>query len=196
MVFVGYALQRAMCWASLWSSFSGGAAALVPHGRIRRFRFPASLGPMGKLLDLLHRMRCCPSRATWSAASPRSPFYYQEPEAHLGQVLSADYMRTAIAKGVSPSPGHVLHHALRNGQLIPLATYAGSLIGVIFTGSFLVETIFDINGIGLLGYTSVVDRDYPVVMAILFLGSLVFLFGNLISDMVGRPRGPLRVKFS
>src|SRR5580704_2343651 len=76
--------------------------------------------------------------------------------------LAADYMRTAIAKG-SPYRLAVLRHALRN-SLIPLATNFGQSITLLVFGSFLIETIFDIEGFGLLGYTSILDRDYPVVM--------------------------------
>ena len=74
-----------------------------------------------------------------------------------------------------------LRHALRN-SLIPLATTFGQNITALVTGSFLIETIFDINGFGLLGLTSIFDRDYPVVMGIIFLASLLLLIGNILSD--------------
>lgn len=107
--------------------------------------------------------------------------------------LSSDYMRTAIAKGV-PYRQAVIRHALRN-SLIPLATGFGGLITILFTGSFLIETIFDIDGFGLLGYNSVVDRDYPVVMGTLFVGALLLLVGNILSDIAVAFVDP-RVKFS
>jgi|UniRef100_UPI00404A10CC microcin C transport system permease protein len=99
---------------------------------------------------------------------------------HLMDNLAADYIRTAIAKGVSFRQA-VLKHALRN-SLIPIATTFGQNITLLVTGSFLIETIFDINGFGLLGLSSIFDRDYPVVMGIIFIASLLLLLGNIISD--------------
>jgi microcin C transport system permease protein len=95
--------------------------------------------------------------------------------------LSADYMRTAMAKGHS-FDGAVQHHALRN-SLIPIATSFGNNISLLLSGSFLIETIFNIDGIGLLGFESVLERDYPVVMGILVVSSLLFLIGNILSDI-------------
>jgi microcin C transport system permease protein len=106
--------------------------------------------------------------------------------------LAADYMRTAIAKG-SPYRLAVLRHALRN-SLIPLATNFGQNITLLVFGSFLIETIFDIEGFGLLGYSSIRERDYPVVMGILLLTSMLLLLGNIISDMLVALVDP-RVKF-
>lgn len=95
--------------------------------------------------------------------------------------LSSDYVRTAIAKGL-PFKKAVLNHAMRN-SLIPIATSFGNIISIIIGGSFLVEKVFNINGMGLLGYESVLDRDYPVVMGILVISSLLFLIGNILSDL-------------
>lgn len=106
--------------------------------------------------------------------------------------LAADYVRTAVAKGLDFRRA-VIRHALRN-SLIPIATHFGNEISLILSGSFLVETIFNINGFGLLGYESVVERDYPVVMGILVLSSLLFLIGNILSDLCVAFVDP-RVKF-
>lgn len=95
--------------------------------------------------------------------------------------LAADYVRTAIAKGI-PFKKAVFRHALRN-SLIPIATNFGNNISVILTGSFLIEKVFNINGMGLLGYESVVERDYPVVMGILVISSLLLMIGNILSDI-------------
>jgi len=95
--------------------------------------------------------------------------------------LSADYVRTAIAKGL-PFKTAVFRHALRN-SLIPIATSFGNNISIILMGSFLIEKVFNINGMGLLGYESIVDRDYPVVMGILVISSLLFMIGNILSDL-------------
>ena len=101
---------------------------------------------------------------------------------HLLDNLAADYIRTAIAKGVSFRQA-VLHHALRN-SMIPIATTFGQNITLLVGGSFLIESIFDIDGFGLLGLTSILDRDYPVVMGVVLLSSLLLLIGNVLSDLL------------
>ncbi|OQY59602.1 MAG: peptide ABC transporter permease [Desulfobacteraceae bacterium 4572_88] len=95
--------------------------------------------------------------------------------------LSSDYVRTAIAKGL-PFKKAVFRHALRN-SLIPIATHFGNNISVILMGSFLIEKVFNINGMGLLGYESVIERDYPVVLGILVISSLLLMIGNILSDI-------------
>jgi len=106
--------------------------------------------------------------------------------------LSSDYVRTAIAKGL-PFRKAVFRHALRN-SLIPIATSFGNNISVILSGSFLIEKVFNINGMGLLGYESVVERDYPVVLGILVISCLLFMIGNILSDICVAIVDP-RVKF-
>lgn len=110
----------------------------------------------------------------------------------LMENLSEDYMKTAIAKGLSFRQA-VFRHALRN-SLIPIATGLGGIISIVLTGSFLIESIFNIDGIGLLGYESLVKRDYPVVMGILVISSLLYLIGNILSDICVALVDP-RVKF-
>jgi microcin C transport system permease protein len=112
---------------------------------------------------------------------------------HLMDNLAADYMRTAIAKGVSFRRA-VTRHAMRN-SLIPIATTFGQNITLLVSGSFLIETIFDIDGFGLLGLTAILDRDYPVVMGVVFLGSLLLLIGNIISDFLVALVDP-RIRFN
>ncbi len=106
--------------------------------------------------------------------------------------LSSDYVRTAIAKGL-PFKKAVFKHALRN-SLIPIATSFGNNISIILSGSFLIEKVFNINGMGLLGYESVVERDYPVVLGILVISCLLFMIGNILSDICVAVVDP-RVKF-
>lgn len=95
--------------------------------------------------------------------------------------LASDYVRTAVAKGVSFRKA-VTRHAFRN-SLVPLATGFGNNIGVILTGSFLIERVFDIDGFGLLSFSSLVGRDYPVFLANLLFASLLLLIGNILSDL-------------
>ena len=111
---------------------------------------------------------------------------------NLMENLSSDYIRTAIAKGL-PFRQAIRKHALRN-SLIPIASHFGNSLLFFMTGSFLIEVIFDINGIGLLGYESIVERDYPVVMGIVAINALVLLLGNILSDVCVALVDP-RVKF-
>jgi microcin C transport system permease protein len=76
----------------------------------------------------------------------------------------------------------VLRHALRN-SLIPIATNIGMIIGVILSGSMLIETIFTIDGMGLLSYESIINRDYPVALGLIVISSLLVLAGRIISDI-------------
>jgi len=101
---------------------------------------------------------------------------------HLMDNLASDYIRTAIAKGVSFRQA-VTRHAMRN-SMIPIATTFGQNIVLLVSGSFLIETIFDIDGFGLLGLTAILDRDYPVVMGVVLLASFLLLIGNIISDVL------------
>ncbi len=111
---------------------------------------------------------------------------------HLMDSLAADFVRTAVAKGVSFRTA-VLKHALRN-SLIPIATHFGQNLSLLVTGSFLIEFIFDINGMGLLGLSSIFDRDYPTVMGVLVVSSFMLLIGNIISDILVALIDP-RVRF-
>ena len=95
--------------------------------------------------------------------------------------LSQDYVRTAFAKGLTEKRV-IFYHAVRN-SLIPLATGIGGIIGIIFAGSFLIEKTFGIDGIGLLGYYALIDRDYDIMMGFLVIGVITRLLGNLISDL-------------
>ena len=99
----------------------------------------------------------------------------------LLEEIKKDYVRTARAKGLSEKVVY-LKHALRNA-LIPIATGFGSFVGVFLAGSLLIETIFQLDGIGLLGYQATLERDYNVIMCLLFFSSIVMIIGNLISDI-------------
>ena len=96
--------------------------------------------------------------------------------------IRRQYVLTARAKGLSERA--VLYkHVFRNA-LIPLVTgFPGAFIGAFFTGSLLIETLFSLDGLGLLSYESVMKRDYPVVMGTLFLFTLIGLFTKLITDL-------------
>ena len=100
----------------------------------------------------------------------------------LMENLGQDYVRTAFAKGLDERRV-IFGHALRN-SLIPLATGLGHAISLILAGSFLIERVFNIDGMGYLGYTSIIQRDYPVALGILVISSFLMLVGNILSDVI------------
>ena len=97
------------------------------------------------------------------------------------EVIRQDYITTARAKGLSER-AVIYKHALRNA-LLPVITILGLSIPGLIGGSVIFETIFAIPGMGQLFYMSVMSRDYPVVMGILFIGAVLTLLGNLIADV-------------
>ena len=97
------------------------------------------------------------------------------------EVLRQDYIRTARASGV-PEARILFHHGLRNA-LLPLITILGLSLPDLIGGSVIAETIFSIPGMGRLFYEAVMARDYPVVMALVTIGAVLTMFGNLLADL-------------
>jgi peptide/nickel transport system permease protein len=113
--------------------------------------------------------------------------------ASLIEVLGDDYIRTARAKGLAPDA--VLYkHALGNA-LRPLITNFGVLLPALLGGSIIIETIFAWPGMGRLGYEAVLERDYPVLVALNMVTALVVTLGNLLTDLFYALADP-RVRFS
>lgn len=106
--------------------------------------------------------------------------------------LSSDYVRTAMAKGVTFKRA-VFGHALRN-SLAPMASSFAGLIGIVLTGNFLIEIIFNIDGMGLLTYQAVTERDYPVYLGFLVISAMIMLVSNLLGDLILAVIDP-RVRF-
>ncbi len=107
--------------------------------------------------------------------------------------ISADYVRTVIAKGGTRRRA-IWCHAFRNA-LIPIATGLGGIIGLLFAGSIIIESIFEIPGMGLLSWQALIGRDYSVFLALLVLTSSILLVGNIISDVLYMLIDP-RIDFS
>ena len=95
----------------------------------------------------------------------------------LIEEIKKDYVRTAKAKGLGDKAVY-LKHALRNA-LIPIVTGIGGFLGLFFAGSLLIEKIFQLDGIGLLGFNSILSRDYNVIMGLVFIQALLMLIGNI-----------------
>jgi oligopeptide transport system permease protein len=97
-------------------------------------------------------------------------------------VLTQDFIRTAKAKGV---PGHqiIFKHAMRGG-LLPVVSFLGPALAGLITGSFVVEKVFNVPGLGQEFIKSVFNRDYPLIFGtVVFYGALIVFF-NLVSDVV------------
>jgi microcin C transport system permease protein len=96
--------------------------------------------------------------------------------------INKQYVLTARAKGLSPN--RILYkHVFRNAMLIVIAGFPAAFIGILFTSSLLIEVIFSLDGLGLLGFESAMNRDYPVIFGALFIFTLIGLVMNLISDL-------------
>ena len=96
--------------------------------------------------------------------------------------IRKQYVLTARAKGCAER--QVLYgHIFRNAMLIVIAGFPSAFVHAFFSGSLLIETIFSLDGLGLLGFESVLNRDYPVVFATLYIFALIGLVVNLISDL-------------
>lgn len=186
VIFAGYAVPGYVLGAVLLLFFSV-EMDLFPMGGFTSFDFE-SLSPLGKVLDVLHHA-ALPLLCYLIGSFAVTTLLMKN---NLMDNLAADYVRTAVAKGV-PFRRAVTGHALRN-SLIPIATTFGQNITLLVGGSFLIETIFDIDGFGLLGLQSIFDRDYPVVMGIVFLSSLLLLIGNILSDLLVAAVDP-RIRF-
>lgn len=114
--------------------------------------------------------------------------YARLSRASMIEVLGADYVRTARAKGVGE--GRVIfHHALRNAVL-PIVTIAGLQFGNLISGALLVETVFNWPGMGRLAFDSVLRRDYPVLLGVLFFASAMVVIANLLTDLSYRMADP------
>ncbi len=97
--------------------------------------------------------------------------------------INKQYVQTARAKGLSES--QVLYgHVFRNAMLIIISGFPSAFIGIFFTGSLLIEVIFSLDGLGLMGFEAVQTRDYPVIFGTLYIFTLIGLFVKLLSDLV------------
>ena len=114
--------------------------------------------------------------------------YSRLSRASMIDVLGADYVRTARAKGLKEYRV-VFKHALRNAVL-PIITVAGIQFGNLISGALLVETVFNWPGMGRLAFDSILRRDYPTVLGVLFFASLVVVVANLLTDLSYRLADP------
>lgn len=114
--------------------------------------------------------------------------YARLSRASMLEVLSSDYVRTARAKGASET-SVLFKHALRNAAL-PILTVAGLQFGNLISGALLVETVFNWPGMGRLAFDSILRRDYPTTLGVLFFASAMVVIANILTDMSYRLADP------
>ncbi len=136
------------------------------------------LGPLSKVLDYLWHI-CLPVISI--SVSGFAVLTLLTKNAVLEEI-HRQYVLTAMAKGLS---GRVVmyRHVLRNSLIPIITTFPTHFIFAFFSGSLLVETIFSLDGLGLLGYSSVVQRDYPVILGTLYVFTLMGMVAKLLTDV-------------
>jgi microcin C transport system permease protein len=174
LVFVGYALPGYIVGIILLSIIAYRLGAL-PLGGFQGAGFDG-MDTWGKIVDRFRHMLL----PVISYSLGDFAIMTLMMKNNLMENMAADYMKTAVAKGRTFTSAMWLH-AFRN-SLIPIAAGFGGIITVFLAGSFLVENIFNIRGMGMLGYTALVSQDYPVVMGTLAITAFFSLLGNILSD--------------
>lgn len=177
-VFIAYSVPGWALGALLLVFLGGGSFLdLVPLGGFRSDNF-AELSFFGKLWDQFHHMILPVISYTAAQFAVLTVLMKNSLMENLGQ----DYVRTAFAKGLSERRVIWLH-VVRN-SLIPISTGLGHAISVVMAGSYLIEKVFNIDGVGYLGFQSIVERDYTVVMGILVINTVLRIVGNIFSDVL------------
>ncbi|MGM0607396.1 MAG: ABC transporter permease subunit [Candidatus Muiribacteriota bacterium] len=178
VVFLAYSIPGWVVGILLLMWFGGGSFwNIFPLGGIRSMDYD-QLSTLGKIWDNLYHL-ILPMFCYMLASFARLTILMKN---SLMENLGMDYVRTAFAKGL-PEKTVIFKHALRN-SLIPIATGLGHLFSVVLAGSFLIERVFNIHGFGLLGYNSIIARDYPIVLGVLVLSTVIRLGGNILSDFL------------
>lgn len=141
-------------------------------------RYHDQLSPLGKFLDIAKHF-VLPT-VTITIVSVGSLMRYTR--TNMLEVLNSDYIRTARAKGLSERRV-INYHAFRN-TLIPIVTIIGSSLPGLFSGSMITETLFGIQGIGLISYDAMINGDIPFSMFYMVFMAVLTLLGNLIADIL------------
>ena len=145
---------------------------------------PEPEGTIARILDIIHHLVL----PVFTLAVLYLANYSRISRAAMLDVLGADYIRTARTKGLSEF-SVIFKHALKNAAL-PVVTLAGLQLGQIFSGAVLVETVFSLPGIGPLLYESIVRRDYPVILGVLFGAAATTIIANVLTDLLYKKMDP------
>ncbi|UCE30014.1 MAG: microcin C ABC transporter permease YejB [Burkholderiales bacterium] len=178
VILVGYAIPGFVLGVALLALFGGGSFLQVFPLRGLTSDNWDQLSLIGKVLDYLWHLALpllCLVIGSFAVTTMLTKNTFLEE-------IRKQYVMTARAKGLRRR--QVLYkHVFRNA-MIPIVTgFPAAFVGAFFTGSLLIETLFSLDGLGLLYYESVIKRDYPVVMGTLYLFTLIGLFTKLITDL-------------
>ncbi|MFO7808107.1 microcin C ABC transporter permease YejB [Guyparkeria sp.] len=179
VILVGYAIPGFVLGLVLLVLFGGGSfVQWFPLRGLTSDNFE-QLSLMGKILDYLWHLVL---PITAMVVGNFAVMTMLTKNSFLEEIRK-QYVLTARAKGLAERT--VLYRHVFRNALIPIVTgFPAAFIGAFFTGSLLIETIFSLDGLGLLSYNAVLQRDYPVVLGTLYVFSLIGLFGKLLSDLV------------
>ena len=174
-VFIGYSMPS--FWlALLCMACFGVALQWLPVSGIHSLDYE-SFGLVHRWLDVAWHLALPVGITAFVSLAGMSRYM----RASMVEVLRQDYIRMARAKGL-PEQRVLFHHGLRNG-LLPVITILGLSLPDLIGGSVIAETIFSISGMGRLFYEAVMARDYPVVMALVTIGAILTMLGNLLADL-------------
>jgi len=179
LIFVGYAIPGFLFAVLLVVLFSGGNFLnwFPLRGLVSNDWDALSLG--GKIIDYLWHM-VLPIVAL--AVGGFATLTMLTKNSFMDEITKQSVI-TARAKGLKER--RVMYgHVFRNAMLIVVAGFPSAFIGILFTGALLIEIIFSLDGLGLLGYEALVNRDYPIIFGTLFIFTLVGLFVNLMGDIM------------
>ena len=177
VLFVMYSIVPFMLGILLITLFAGGSFySIFPIGGLMSDNYD-SLSNWGKFIDRAHHF-ILPLICYMIGSFTQLTLLMKN---SILEEVKKEYIRTARSKGLDEKVVY-LKHALRNA-LIPIVTGLGGFLSIFFAGSLLIENVFQLDGIGLLSYSSVLQRDYNVIMGLVFLQSVAMLVGNLISDI-------------
>lgn len=179
IIIIGYAIPGFLFAIFLIVLFAGGSYwNIFPLGGLTSENW-SDLTPAGKIIDYF-----------WHMALPLitlviggfAGLTMLTKNSFLEEV-NKNYVVTARAKGLSEKTV-LFKHAFRNAMLLVVAGFPGVFIGILFTGNLLVEIIFSLDGLGLLGYESALGRDYPIMFGTLYIFTLMGLVLNIIGDLM------------
>jgi len=178
VIFVGYAVPSFLFAVFLIVLFAGGSYLdIFPLEGLTSNNFE-DLTLIGKLLDYFWHLALPVTALTIGGFATLTML---TKNSFLDEI-SKQYVLTARAKGINQK--RVLYgHVFRNAMLIVIAGFPAALIGVLFTGALLIEVIFSLNGLGLLGFEAVLQRDYPIMFGTLFCFTVFGLVLTLIGDI-------------
>ncbi|MDD5424318.1 MAG: ABC transporter permease [Candidatus Omnitrophica bacterium] len=175
-VFIGFAMPT--FWlALLLMSLFGVQLGWLPISGIKSIDFE-DYNLVEKIFDLIRHLALPVFVSAFAGLAGISRYM----RTSMLEILNKDFVRTARAKGL-PERDVIYKHALRNA-LLPIVTIIGLSVPGLIGGSVIFESIYAIPGMGKLFYDSVMARDYPVIMGVLFIGAVLTLIGNLIADVM------------